>query len=143
MKLKICITGIIVLLLTEAGYTQTKSKEDKIDRELQQCLDKKENQSTADMVDCAYKALNKWDAKLNTTYKSLLSKLDSTGKNSLVEAQRQWIKFKEKEIGLIDATYGSAQGTMWRIVRAQKVMDLTKQRAIELEDLLETIDQML
>ncbi|MEX6687979.1 lysozyme inhibitor LprI family protein [Danxiaibacter flavus] len=141
MKLKTCLV-LFALLLTGAGFAQTKSKEDKIDSELQQCLDKKENQSTAGMVDCAYKALNKWNAKLNTTYKSLLAKLDSTAKNSLIEAQRQWIKFKEKEIDLIDATYGSAHGTMWRIVRAQKVMDITKQRAMELEDLLETLKQM-
>ncbi len=142
MKWSIYFVCALGLLLTHDAFAQVKPREDKIDRELQSCLDKKENQTTAGMVDCAYKALNQWDAKLNATYKSLLVKLDSTAKNTLIEAQRQWIKFKEKEIGLIDATYGSAQGTMWRIVRAQKVMNLTRDRSIELEDLLETLEQM-
>ena len=120
-------------------YSQETKKKDTIDVELSQCLDKTENQTTAGMCDCTYKALDQWDRKLNTIYKSLLTKLDTTGRNKLTEAQRQWIKFKEKEIELIDATYGQADGTMWRISRADKVLQITRQRAVDLETLLETI----
>jgi len=66
--------------------------------------------------------------------------LDTASKTKLIEAQRQWIKFKEKETGLIDATYKHANGTMWRIARAGKVPDITRQRAIDLETLPETLD---
>lgn len=132
---------IALLLIPVLCYCQKTDKEDKIDTELTKCLDKSENQTTAGMCNCTYEALGKWDKKLNTIYKSLLYKLDSTAKIKLVEAQRQWIKFKEKEVALIDETYGKAQGTMWRVSRADKVLQVTRNRALELEELLETVDE--
>nr|WP_262890668.1 lysozyme inhibitor LprI family protein [Rufibacter sediminis] len=117
-------------------------KQDPIDVTLTKCLDQKENQTTAGMCHCTYTALEEWDKKLNATYKSLLPKLNASAKTSLVTAQRQWVLFKEKEINLIDATYGKADGTMWQVVRATKVLSLTKDRAVELESLLETLPEL-
>lgn len=141
MKHKILL-ALALLAFNFSAYAQAGEKEDIIDKELSTCLEKKENQTTAGMCDCTYKALEKWDKKLNATYKTLQTKLKAKAKTNLTEAQRQWIKFKESEIKLIDATYGSADGTMWRIVRADKVLGITKDRALSLEDLLETLDQL-
>lgn len=124
------------LLLCISGVSgQTKEPIDKIEHEMKSCLDMKENQTTAGMCDCTYKALEKWDSKLNATYKALLVKLDANSKSKLTEAQRQWIKFRDKEIELIDATVGRAEGTLSRVVRANSVLEITKERAIDLEAL--------
>ncbi|RNI26776.1 lysozyme inhibitor LprI family protein [Rufibacter latericius] len=142
-------TRIVPFLLTAASlfwadlaFSQQKQKPDSIDLKLTQCLDKQENQSTAGMCNCTYAALEEWDKKLNSTYKALLTQVDAVGKTKLMAAQRQWVVFKEKEIELIDATYGKAQGTMWQVVRANKVMDITRQRARALEELLTTLKEI-
>ncbi|WP_439882454.1 lysozyme inhibitor LprI family protein [Pontibacter sp. MBLB2868] len=140
MNLKSIFLLGALLFFCSLANAQQKEKINPIDKQLKACLDTKENQTTAGMCDCTYEALDKWDKQLNVVYKALSSKLNTTAKTKLVEAQRQWVKFKEKEVELIDATYGSADGTMWRIVRASKVLQLTKERAVELESLLETLE---
>jgi uncharacterized protein YecT (DUF1311 family) len=123
------------------AYAQSEQKKDKIDLELTQCLDKKENQNTVGMCDCANEATEQWDKKLNEVYKRLLNKLDATGKNKLKEAQRQWVVFKEKEVEMVRATYGAQDGTIWQITIADRVMNITRQRAIDLEEMLEMLEQ--
>ncbi|MGV3541479.1 MAG: lysozyme inhibitor LprI family protein [Rufibacter sp.] len=137
--LSFCFISLLVFLLQVVA--QEVPKPDPIEVTLAQCLEKKENQTTAGMCNCTYSALAEWDKKLNTTYKSLLSRLDAPAKAKLITAQRQWVAFKEKEIDLVNATYGKAQGTMWQVVRASKVMELTKQRAMELEELLQHLQE--
>jgi uncharacterized protein YecT (DUF1311 family) len=141
MSIKFPILILIFQLSILWCNCQAKEKEDKINTELSKCLDKTENQNTAGMCNCTYEALDKWDKRLNTIYKSLLSRLDSNAKGKLMEAQRIWVKFKEKEIDLIDATYGAADGTMWRIVRAEKVLEITRTRAADLEELADTLKE--
>ncbi|KAA6433383.1 lysozyme inhibitor LprI family protein [Rufibacter glacialis] len=130
------------LAFSRPTLAQEIDKQDPVDVNLTKCLDQKENQTTAGMCNCTYTALQEWDKKLNATYHSLLPKLNSSAKASLVAAQRQWVLFKEKEINLIDATYGKAEGTMWQVVRADKVLSLTRQRAEELESLLQTLPEL-
>ena len=130
---------LLLLLFTVRANAQGKEPEHKIDAALTQCLDKEENQSTAGMCNCQYEVLEKWDKELNATYKKLLAKLDSNAKAKLVEAQREWLQFKEKEIALIDATTFS--GTMYLVIRAERVTDITKKRATDLAALLEMLIQ--
>lgn len=110
------------------------NKEDKIDKELSACLEKKSNNSG--MVSCTSEATKKWDTKLNDVYKKLLVKLTPDAKQKLIDAQRSWLSFKVKEMELIDVTYGKAKGTMWLPIRASLYMELTKGRALVLEALL-------
>ncbi|XZF14443.1 lysozyme inhibitor LprI family protein [Chitinophagaceae bacterium MMS25-I14] len=132
---------IIVVFLSIATFAQQKAKQDPIDAALDKCLSKPENQNTASTCNCTYEALDKWDKKLNATYKTLLANLKEPARTKLVEAQREWVKFKEKETELLKATYGSANGTMWRIVNADKFLDLTRSRALDLEALLDVLDE--
>lgn len=120
-------------------HAQKSDPESKIDKELAQCLGKKENQTTVGMCECQYNALAKWDKELNASYKTLLTKLDSNAKARLVEAQRQWVKFKEKEMELVDAT--TPDGTYYLILRAERVTDITKKRALDLAFLLELLKE--
>ncbi|MFB9861843.1 DUF1311 domain-containing protein [Rufibacter immobilis] len=136
-----CFFVLVSILGAGSAAAQQNGTPNPIDVRMAQCLDKKENQTTAGMCDCVYTALAAWDKKLNTDYKSLLAQLPPAAKGKLIAAQRQWLAFKEKELELIGATYGNAQGTMWQPVRANKIMDLTKQRALELEELLVTLKE--
>lgn len=131
---------MLLLIICSTSFSQ--KKEASINALLTKCLDKKENQTTAGMCNCTYAALHDWDKQLNKTYKALLLRLDSLAKPKLIEAQRQWVKFKEKEIELIDATYGKAQGTMWLVIRADKLLQITKSRAEDLENLLGALDEI-
>ena len=125
---------LVAILLSTAALAQ---KQDKIDENLASCLDKVENQTTAGECECAYAALAQWDKKLNVTYKELMSKLDTEQKSKLQSSQIQWISFKTKEIQFIDHFYGKKEGTMWLVIRAAKILDLTKQRSLELSSYLE------
>lgn len=143
MKLKALLPVILVLLyLPVNAQTQQKQKKEDIEAVLSSCLDKTENASTAGQCECIYEAHAKWDKRLNAVYKTLLSRLDSTAKNALIEAQREWIKFKEKEMALVNATWGNGEGTMWRPVRAEKVKRITQDRVEKLEELLEALPDL-
>src|SRR6266496_4676733 len=117
---------LITAFIFSNSFLFAQKKEDKIEIELSKCLKSEEGSTTVGMCNCIYEALDKWDKKLNVIYKKLLATVDSTAKQKLIDAQRQWLKFKENEINLIDATYGNQDGTMWLIVRAEKVMAITK-----------------
>jgi len=135
------ILSTFALLLSILSYSQEKPLH-KIDVELKICLAQDENKSTAKMAQCFDTALAEWDLELNATYKILQSKLNNEAKKKLTEAQRQWIKFKEKEIELIGATYGKAKGTSYRIITIDKVLSITRARTEELRALLVDLQKM-
>ena len=118
---------LIIALIFSNTFLFAQKKEDKIEVELSKCLKSSEGSTTVGMCNCTYEALDKWDKKLNVVYKKLLATVDTSTKQKLIDTQRQWLKFKESEINLIDATYGNQDGTMWLIVRAEKVMVITKE----------------
>lgn len=132
---------LIALFFTAFLFSQEKATH-KIDLELKDCLAKSENMTAAGMSQCLYNSLDSWDLELNATYKILLTKLDSNAKKKLTEAQKQWIKFKDKEIEFIDATYGKAEGTSWRVIRIDKILNLTRLRTEELQSLLVELNKM-
>ena len=90
------------------------------------------------MTNCTNKATEDWDAELNRIYKELISKLTPKGKQSLQLAQRQWIKFRDKEHQFISDMYSRRkfQGTMYIPIRAKNILTVTKTRALELKGYL-------
>jgi uncharacterized protein YecT (DUF1311 family) len=130
-----------MLLTSSLCFSQHDEKKDKIDIEEEACLKKKEINNSG-MTNCLSEAYVKWDKKLNATYKSLLGKLPATAKAKLITAQKAWVKFKKTEFELIRSTYASAGGTMWRPIAMDKVKELTKQRVLVLEELLQTLPDM-
>jgi len=129
------------VLIVNVCFSQKDENKNKIDKEEEACAEKGQYTTSA-MTNCSSEAYLKWDKKLNQTYKSLLSKLPSIAKAKLITAQKAWIRFKETEFELIKFTYGSAEGTMWRPIAMDKVKELTKERALILEELLEILPDM-
>lgn len=133
--MKSILSALLLLAFTLSAAAQ--EKKDPIDEQMEACLAEPDGQSTNGMCQCTYAALDKWEKKLNKVYNTLKPMLSVTAKTKLTEAQRLWIQFREKEIALIDATTGKMDGTMWRIVRASQVMEITKKRTLELEHMLD------
>lgn len=108
------------------------------DGKYQECLSDKNNLTTAGITNCTNQAAEDWDTELNKIYKELLSKLTPEGKQSLKAAQRQWIKFRDKEYQFISDMYNRIkfQGTMYIPVRAKEVLTVTKRRALKLKGYL-------
>jgi len=113
----------------------------KVEARLKACLDSTENQTTYGMCNCNVIAQKRYDDLLNADYRVILSKLNKTEKAKMIESQRQWVKFKEAETAFLVEHYGNIDGTMWRIVLADKITELTRQRLLVLEEFLTDYDE--
>ena len=84
-------------------------------------------QTTAEMINAVSYASNEWDAELNKIYKLLMSSLSKDGQNSLRNAQRSWIKERDKKIA------GENSGSTIDLVNKSSIfLEETKKRTIEL-----------
>ena len=84
-------------------------------------------QTTAEMINAVSYASNEWDAELNKIYKLLMSSLSKDGQNSLRNAQRSWIKERDKKIA------GENSGGTIDLVNKNSIfLEETKKRTIEL-----------
>jgi uncharacterized protein YecT (DUF1311 family) len=112
-------------------------EKDPIDRAMEAAMAK--NSSTAGMVTAIDEAMKQWDQKLNTCYKALSKELPAAEWKELVTAQRAWIAFRDAQIKAMDATFDRMEGTMWIPIRAEMAMNLTRQRAQFLENMLHNV----
>lgn len=114
-------------------YAQEEKKQHSIDKLLQECLNIEQNQTAAGMIECTNRAQERWDKELNKNYSLLISKLSADEKEKLKVAQRNWITYRDKEMEFARTMCVNIQGTMWRVVFADRQMEMTKQRALELK----------
>lgn len=85
-------------------------------------------QDQATMDECAGASFKQTDKKLNDLYKQIEGRLkdDADTKRLLVQAQREWIKFRDAECDF--QTAGAGGGSMLPMLVAQCVDGLTKAR---------------
>ena len=84
-------------------------------------------QTTAEMINAVSYASKEWDAELNKIYKLLMSSLSKDSQNSLRNAQRSWIKERDKKIA------GENSGGTIDLVNKNSIfLEETKKRTIEL-----------
>jgi uncharacterized protein YecT (DUF1311 family) len=82
-----------------------------------------------------YKAV---DAQLNQVYQAILPNLDDDKKTTLVKAEKEWIKFRDKEFAAIDKTdYDTPKLTP--IERALDKIDIVKERTKQLQVMLDSV----
>jgi len=113
--------------------------QNKIDQDLEKCLSK--DNSTAGQRNCINSAQKSWDKELNKTYISLSQKLSKNGKKELVEAQRNWISFRDSEFKLIDKYYFDVKkGTIFYVIAENKKLEIVKERALQLKEYDEQFD---
>ncbi|MEN8639206.1 lysozyme inhibitor LprI family protein [Pseudomonas sichuanensis] len=96
-----------------------------------QCMDKAS--STVAMGACIQAETKLQDERLNRVYKQLMAKLEGQQQKDLREVQRSWIKYRDGNC----AFHGTlSSGSLYRIEGAMCVMDMSKDRAAELERVL-------
>ncbi len=110
-----------------------------IDKELNECIN--EHPTTQGSADCIVKATAEWDKILNKYYSLLKDVLSDEGKQILVDAQREWIKMRDKEFALIDQVYHveTGGGTMYISTALYAKMEIVQKRALELQTYYDSI----
>ena len=76
---------------------------------------------------------------MNKYYQKLLNKLKESDKETLRQAQRNWIKFRDSEMKLIHIIYSlnySGPGFLPILFEGSTISELTKNRTIEIYNLL-------
>ena len=84
-------------------------------------------QTTAEMINAVSYTSNEWDTELNKIYKLLMSSLSKDSQNSLRNAQRSWIKERDKKIA-----GENSGGTIDLVNKSSIFLEETKKRTIEL-----------
>ena len=91
--------------------------------------------TTAGMVDAVRDAEIAYDGLLNKYYKKLMTRLEPEDQETLRQAQRNWIKFRDAERELIDLLYSekyTGGGTMYYILLVDDYLGITRRRVFEL-----------
>lgn len=128
---------VCLVLSLGLSVVWAEEKKDPIDAAMEAAMTR--NSSTAGMVQAIDEALARWDKKLNTTYKALKVKMKPDEWQELVVAQKAWIAFRDAQIKSMDTTFANMEGTMWIPINAEMQMNLTKQRAQFLENMLHNL----
>ncbi len=122
---------IIFLFVSLQSFSQSE-KADPIDTAYDTCL--KDSSTTAGMCNCGMAAMDAWDKALNANYKLLMKALSQPTKTDLINAQKEWITYRDKEFSLIDKIYyAEMQGTMYYSMAWYRKTQAVKNRAIELK----------
>ncbi len=105
----------------------------KIDKRME--LEIEKDYSTAGMLQATYNAQNSYDILLNKYYEKLLNNLKSADKETLKEAQRNWINYRNSESklnNLISNEEYSGGGTIQQIFIASRSLEIITNRLNEL-----------
>ena len=123
---KLRATLPILAILMTAGATGAANAQDCNDAPIQ-----------AEMTECAAKAYEESDRKLNDTYGKVTSRLSDLPevKASLTKAQRAWISFRDAECEFANAQAGG--GTLYATLINQCLTEMTNQRIGSLENFLQ------
>ena len=118
----VTLTAAMVLAMPAFAFAQDK------------CYDDAKDQ--AGLNACADAAFKKSDKKLNELYKQIEARLkdDADTKKLLIQAQRDWIKFRDAECGF--QTAGADGGSMMPMLVAQCMDGLAQSRVKDFEGYL-------
>jgi uncharacterized protein YecT (DUF1311 family) len=103
-----------------------------IDDSLGRCIDQRPTPS--EQLSCIERALSEWDGTMNTVYQKLTERVPS--KSTLVEAQRNWLAFRDAEYPLIDSIYATLPSQEYQCLHAYWRLRLTRERALLLKKYL-------
>jgi len=96
--------------------------------------------STADMVEAEDEGVKLWDKELNRVYGELLQRLPKEDKSALKDSQQEWIRFRDRNLKLIQVAYGNAEGTMYHVFAARAALDVVKSRVLDLRGYLDVVE---
>lgn len=90
--------------------------------------------STYEIVDCLKVQTAQWDKRMNVAYQQALKDAEPKPREQLRKAQRLWVQYRDANC----LYYDLGEGTIARIEAGYCMKELTKTRALELEQKTET-----
>ncbi|QCO23053.1 DUF1311 domain-containing protein [Acinetobacter cumulans] len=124
---------IMFSLLCVFGFMQMgQAGERNLSKQFNGCMDKAGG-VTASMVECIAAETKRQDVRLNKAYKNLMNTLSATRKKELQDTQRLWMKYRDANCKFY---YDPDGGSIVRVMSAGCFMDMTAERADELENFL-------
>lgn len=126
MNIKKLIVSLLLLVVPLIG-----SANEKIDSDLEKCLETAS--ATASLSTCYQQANQSWDQELNIQYKALMVIASPEAQKHLKQTQTSWIKYKEDYITALQKFYTAQDGTIWSTINSEAVMNITKDKAIDLK----------
>lgn len=121
--------GIFSFLLVFSGAAM--AREARLSSAFSSCMDKSDG-VTAGMIDCINAEHKRQDTRLNKAYKVLIAEQTPARKKELQDVQRLWLKYRDANCAFY---YDPDGGSMARINANSCVMDMTADRALELENM--------
>jgi len=135
----VTVTVLSLLIFTATLFAGEKGKQQyPIDTWMEKCI--ASDSTTAGMTECALKAMEMWDREMNKIYKELLKKLPEKQRVLLKQSQIQWIKFRDAESNFATEFYGGFDGTIWRNISAGEKLNIVKERALGLQNHLNSFE---
>lgn len=124
----------LLFIISFCSYSQENKTIQKLDTELQNCLDNTQN----NMLNCTLEYYNKIDDQLNITYKKIKSKLSKTEQEKLKSKQLAWLKkrdlyFKKVASKTASDLDGDHSSQDYRMICSHENALFVKDRIIELE----------
>ncbi len=130
---KLHLILFIFLVFTSTLWAQNKDEDYlRIEKMTQDCIDN--HPSTQGMAECMLQEQKEWDKVLNKYYNLLKAELSEEGQTALLNAQREWIKMRDKEFAFIDRFYfGEMSGTMYIPIAQSAKSEVIQKRALSLK----------
>ena len=135
LKLRPLLAFALVLLVPAVSFAATGGN-NAVDRALTHCLNSAETHIA--ITTCYQQATQAWDNELNTAYRQLITQATPEFKDALKQSQRHWIDYRDSYVDALVAYYESRDGAVWQIVLAQSVLNVTKEKALDLQRLYES-----
>lgn len=125
---------ILFLLISFFSYSQKNKAIEKLNTELQKCLDNTQN----NMMNCTFNYYNKIDDLLNITYKKIRTTLTKPEQEKLKNQQLLWLKKRDKYFKKIEAETakeldGENSSQDYRMICSHENALFVEDRIIELE----------
>ena len=130
MKNLILVLSIIFLLYGNSAYTHV------IDDVEAKCIANTSN--TQEMNNCSKIAQKSWEKEIEKKLVLLKENLDKPSYKNLIKSQRFWQEYKNQEFSFIQKITNNKQGTMYLNVEQGLKTNILKQRALILQEYLET-----
>ena len=128
----------IFLIFLSCCYSTAQTTMHPIDKAEQDCISK--TADTQVMNQCSIIAQKEWEKEIKKTLSELKSVLDKESYKSLINSQNSWEKYKIDEFRSIDKMLENKQGTMYLNVNKGLKVDIVKQRALKLQEYLNTVN---
>ena len=128
----------ISLIFLSCCYSTAQTTLHPIDKAEQDCISK--TADTQVMNQCSIIAQKEWEKEIKKTLSELKSVLDKESYKSLINSQNSWEKYKIDEFRSIDKMLENKQGTMYLNVNKGLKVDIVKQRALKLQEYLNTVN---